>query len=76
MDLIDFVNTLNDNDFKEAQRYKNKQLIQLGKDFEEYESKITGSGLSLVDADGTIICREYADEVLNDCSMEDYFDEE
>ncbi len=76
MDLIDFVNTLNDNDFMEAQRYKNKQLIQLGKDFEEYESKITGSGLSLVDSDGTIICREYADEVLNDSSMEDYFDEE
>lgn len=76
MDLIDFINTLNDNDFKDAQRYKNKQLLQLGNDFDEYESKVSASGLSLVAPDGTIICRDYADEVLNDVSMEEYFNEE
>ncbi|MBO4375542.1 MAG: hypothetical protein J5829_10605 [Lachnospiraceae bacterium] len=76
MDIVDFISTLNDNDFAAAQKYKNKQLISLGNDFDEYESKITGSGLSLLAPDGTIICRDYADEVLNDCSMEDYFDED
>lgn len=73
LDIVDFISTLNDNDFKEAQRYKNRQLVSLGSDFDDFESTVSGSGLSLVSSDGTIISREYADDVLNSQSLDAYF---
>ena len=76
VDIVDFISTLNDNDFKDASRYKNRQILSLGSDFDDYESKITGTGLSLLSPDGTIIAREYADEVLNSQSLAEYFSDD
>lgn len=72
-DLMDFINTLNDNDIKDAERYKGKQIKHLSRDFEKFEgSKNTSSEFIFVDSsDGSIYDRQTIDEYFNDLGDEE-----
>lgn len=72
MDLIDFLCTLNDNDIKDAEKYKAKQIRHLSKEFEKFEKKGINQSISIINnADGGCYDRETIDEYFSDIGSDE-----